>query len=252
MSKIPVFLKKNQGAIMAQNKRGNQPKLKKKKPVKKAAPKRDDLRPAIVQAAMTVAGRDGWSAVTLENIAREAGVKSADIDALYADIWDILTEAIDGIEDRTEAEVKDYLGDSWRDNLLEILMARFDFAQDFRPALTALPAFAARHPRHSRHFVPRLYDTMELMLYLARLPEERISPIAVGAFAMIYLSLVERWSKDETPDLSPTMAAIDKRLGWFEQALVYIDKANVPPVRKAAKKVKAKARKIKNKIKKAT
>lgn len=237
---------------MAQNKRGNQPKLKKKKPTKKAAPQRDDLRPELVQAAMTVAGRDGWSAATLENVAREAGVKPADVNALYADIWDILADALDGIEDRTEAEVKDYLGAGWRDNLLEILMARFDFAQDFRPALTALPAFAARHPRHSRRFLPRLYDTMERMLYLARLPEERISPLAVGAFAMIYLSLVERWSKDETPDLSPTMAAIDKRLGWLEQALSYIDKAHCPPAKKAAKKVKAKVRKIKNKIKTAT
>ncbi|MDP2206903.1 MAG: hypothetical protein Q8K65_11415 [Alphaproteobacteria bacterium] len=237
---------------MAQSKRGNQPKVKKKKPVKKAAPKRDDLRPALTETAMTVAGRDGWAAATLANIAREARVKPTEVEALYADIWDILADALDEIEDRTEAEVKDYLGDSWRDNLLEILMARFDFAQDFRPALIALPAFAARHPRHSRHFAPRLYDTMERMLYLARLPEERISPLAIAAFSLIYLSLVERWSKDETPDLSPTMAAIDKRLGWFEQALGYIDKAHFPPARKAAQKVKAKARKIKNKIKTAT
>ncbi|MFN7113344.1 MAG: TetR/AcrR family transcriptional regulator [Alphaproteobacteria bacterium] len=237
---------------MAQNKRGNQTKLKKKKPDKKAAPKRDDLRPAIVRAAMTVAGRDGWSAATLSNIAREAQLKPAEIELLYADIWEILADALDDIEDRTEAEVKDYLGDSWRDNLLEILMARFDFAQDFRPALIALPAFAARHPRHSRRFAPRLYDTMERMLYLARLPQERISPLAIAAFALIYLSLVERWSKDETADLSPTMAAIDKRLGWFEQALGYIDKAPIQPARKAAKKVKAKVKKIKNKLKTAT
>jgi len=234
---------------MAQNKRGNQPKLKKKKPAKKAAPARDKLRPALIRAAMTLAGRDGWEAVTLSGISRETGVSPADIEALYADIWEILADALDDIEDRTEEAVKDYLGESWRDNLLEILMARFDFAQDYRSALTLLPAFAARHPRHSKRFLRRLYDTMERMLYLSRLPEDRISPLAIAAFSLIYLSLVDRWGKDETPDLAPTMAAVDKRLGWFEQALGYIDKAACPPVRKAAGKVKAKARKVKDRIK---
>lgn len=236
---------------MAQNKRGNQPKVKKKKPAKKAA-SRDKLRPLLIRAAMELAGREGWGAATLAGISREAAVSPADIEALYADIWDILADTFDDIEDRTETAVKDYLGENWRDNLLEILMARFDFAQDYRPALSTLPAFAARHPRHSKLFLRRLYDTAERMLYLSRLPEDRISPLAVAAFSLIYLSLVDRWSKDETPDLAPTMAAIDKRLGWFEQALGYIDKAACPPVRKAAGKVKAKARKVKDRIKAAT
>lgn len=239
---------------MAQNKGGNQPKLKKKKPAKKAVQAnktaaQDKLRPLLMQAAMTIAGRDGWQDATPENIAAEAGVKTAEVRALYEDVWDILSDVLDGIEDRTEAEVKDYLGDSWRDNLLEILMVRFDCAQDYRDALKALPAFAARHPRHSSAFLRRLYATMERMLYLSRLPEERISPLSIAAFSVVYLSLVDRWGKDETADLAPTMAAIDKRLGWFEQALGYIEKADFPPARKAAGKVARKAKKIKDKIK---
>jgi ubiquinone biosynthesis protein COQ9 len=239
---------------MAQNKGGNQPKLKKKKSAQKAAqakksPARDKLRPRIMQAAMTVAGREGWQAATPEKIAAEAGVKPSDVKALYQDIWDILAGVLDGIEERTEAEVKDYLTDNWRDNLLEIVMARFDCAQDYRPALKALPAFAARRPRHSGFFLRRLYAAMERILSLSRLPEERISPLAVTAFAAAYLSLVERWSKDETPDLSPTMAAADKRLGWFKRALEYIEKADCPHVRKAAGQAARKAGKLKSKIK---
>ena len=247
---------------MAQNKTGNQPKVKKSKPAKKPASKpkaaaakpREDLRPVIMRAAMVVAGRDGWTAASPAAIAAEAGLSVSDVTALYADIWEILPDVLDDIEDRTEDTVRDYLSDSWRDNLHEILMTRFDFAQDYRAALTSLPAFAARHPRHSRKFVRRLYDTLHRMLLLSRMDDDRVTPPAIGAFSLIYVSLVDRWSKDDSADMSPTMAAIDKRLGWFEKALPYIGYIDCPsPVKdaagKAATKAKTTARKVKSKAK---
>ncbi len=236
---------------MAQNKGGNQPKVKKSKPVKKAAGKtkasaaqpREDLRPVIIRAAMEVAGRDGWEAASPAAIAAEAGISVSDVTALYGDIWEILAGMLDDIEDRTEATVRDYLTDRWRDNLHEILMTRFDFAQEYRAALKSLPVFAACHPRHSRKFVRRLYDTLHRMLLLCGVEGDRVTPPAVGAFSLIYLSLVERWGKDDTDDMSPTMAAIDKRLGWYEKALPYIGYIDFPaPVKDTAKKASTKAR----------
>lgn len=247
---------------MAQNKLGNQTKVKKSKPAKKKAAgktkadakPREDLRPVIMRAAMDVAGRDGWEAASPAAIAAETGISVSDVTALYGDIWEILADVLDDIEDRTEATVRDYLTDSWRDNLHEILMTRFDFAQEYRVALKSLPVFAARHPRHSRKFVRRLYDTLHRMLLLSRIDDDRVTPPAIGAFSLVYLSLVERWSKDDTADMSPTMAAIDKRLGWFEKALPYIGYIDFPaPVKDTAKKASTKAktaaRKVKSKAK---
>lgn len=258
--------------MMAQKQSGNQPKHAKKKPAHKPAGAKknagsnkaendtaaqEKLRRNLMLSAMTVVGNDGWESASIAAVARDAGVKPAEAEALYKDIWDILADLLDDIEDRTEAEVRDYMGDSWHDNLLEILMVRFDFAQDYRPALSSLPVFALRHPRHSRRFMRRMYDTMERMLYLARVPDEKISPLSISGFCLIYLSLVDRWNKDTTQDLSPTMAAIDKRLAWFEQASGYIERIPcaplAAPVRKAAgkakEKAKAKAKKLKSKIK---
>lgn len=248
---------------MAQRKTGNQPKVKKKKPAAKAARTAqkagskksagarrpsEALRPRILQAAIDIAGRDGWDAATRSAIATEAKVTPEDVRYFYEDIWDILFDVLDDIEDKTQAEVRDYLTDNWRDNLLEILMMRFDLAQEHRAALLALPGFAARHPLHIKRFGYRLCDTMRRMLHLSRLEEERINGLSVGVFSLVYLSLVEKWSKDESPDLATTMAAADKRLGWFEQALEQLDRA--APVRKAARKARAGIKSAKKKIKK--
>ncbi len=246
---------------MPQNKNVHQPKVKKSKSAKKTAGKakasakpQENLRPVIIRAAMNIAGRDGWDAATPAAIAAEAGLSVSDVAALYQNIWEILPDMLDDIEERTEETVRDYLTDSWRDNLHEILMTRFDFAQDYRDALKSLPAYAARHPRHSGKFMRRLYDTLHRMLLLSRLDDDRVTPPVIAAFSLIYLSLVDRWSKDDTADMSPTMAAIDKRLGWFERVLPYIGYIDCPaPVKdvagKAATKAKKAARKVKSKTK---
>lgn len=248
---------------MAQNKSGNQPKVKKakgrKKPAAKAKPAagakpREDLRPVIKRAAMDIAGRDGWAAATPAAIAVEAHLSVADVTETYADIWEVLADVMTDISTRTEETVRDYLTESWRDNLHEILMTRFDFAQEYRSALKALPAFAARHPRHSAQVARQLYVSMRRTLLLSGLEAGKITPAAVAAFTLIYLSLIDRWGKDDTADMSPTMAAIDKRLGWFESTLPYVGAIDCPaPVKdvagKATDKTKKAARKAKQKFK---
>lgn len=243
---------------MAQSQRGNQTKVKKKKPAKpKASAKKkadnkkpsEEMRPLLLRIAAEIAGKDGWEAANHAAIAADARVSVKDVEFFFEDTWDIVFELLDVIEEKTQDTVGDYLTDNWRDNLLEILMTRFDLAQEYRPALKALPRFAARHPLQGKRFAYRLYETMKRMLYLCRLEEARITPVAISAFSLFYLSLVEKWAKDDTADLSPTMAAVDKRLGWFEQALGYIDHA--APACRAAEKAKSKVKKAKKKIKEA-
>lgn len=247
---------------MAQKKSAHQPKVQKKKARKKsaagkAAPRRpkEDLRPHIRRAAMDIAGTSGWDTATLSAIAAQANVSERDVRAHYSDIWAITFDVLDDIEDRTQETVQDYLAGSWRDNLLEILMTRFDFAQEYRPALSRLLPYALRHPRRIKAFTERMYDTLQRMLLLSRIDDDRVTPPAIAAFSLIYLSLVDRWSKDDSADMSPTMAAIDKRLGWFEQALPYIGYIDCPgPAKEAAAKasgkVKSAARKAKAAAKK--
>src|SRR5690606_15503976 len=111
--------------IMAQKKQRNQTKVK--KPRKTA-----DIRPKVVAAALPLAATRGWDHVTIEDIATESGIAQKSIAAVFDDIWDILGYVLQDIADKTKAEVEDYLTDDWRENTMEILMTRFDLAQDHR------------------------------------------------------------------------------------------------------------------------
>ena len=207
---------------MAQKKQRNQTKVK--KPRKTA-----DIRPKVVAAALPLAATRGWDHVTIEDIATESGIAQKSITAVFDDIWDILGYVLQDIADKTKAEVGDYLTDDWRENTMEILMTRFDLAQDHRAAFKRLPRDLAKHPRTMRRLARRFYRTMRDMLLLAGFPAEDLNPATIGAFGVLYMSVVDTWSKDETPDMSRTMAAIDKRLGYFEHVAGYL--ARLPACR---------------------
>lgn len=207
---------------MAQKKQRNQTKVK--KPRKTA-----DIRPKVVAAALSLAATRGWDHVTIEDIAAESSIAQKSIAAIFDDIWDILGYVLQDIADKTKAEVEDYLTDDWRENTMEILMTRFDLAQDHRAAFKRLPRDLAKHPRTMRRLARRFYRTMRDILLLAGFPAEDLNPVTIGAFGVLYMSVVDTWSKDETPDMSRTMAAIDKRLGYFEHAAGYL--ARLPACR---------------------
>lgn len=212
---------------MAQKKQQNQTKVKKQR-------KSADIRPDIARTALALASTRGWDRVTLEDIATDGGYSEKAVKALFDDIWDILVYVLQDIADKTRAEVAAYLGDDWRENTMEILMARFDLAQDHRPAFKRLPRDLAKHPRTMRRLARRFYNTMRDMLLLAGFPAEDVNPATVSTFGLLYMSVVETWSKDDSSDMSRTMAAIDKRLGYFEYAAGYLARLPRCPDKKAA------------------
>lgn len=122
-----------------------------------------------------------------------------------------LSALLDQLERDTARTVKKNLGDNWRDNLFEILMTRFELAAKKKKDFSALPKAARKDPLP---FAKKFAKTMRNILKLAEAPA---SPLHLAAFSGIYLSLIDTFMKDDTKDLAKTMAAVDKRLGWFEQ-----------------------------------
>ncbi len=215
---------------MTQKKQRNQTKVKKTR-------KTVDIRPAVADAAVALAATRGWDHVTLQDIAADTKIPEKSIRAVFDNIWDILGYMLDDIQLQTRMTVEDYLSDDWRENLMEILMTRFDMVQDRRPAFKRLLGDLSRHPRTMRKLARRFYRTMRDMLLLAGLPHQDCHPLTVSGFGLLYVSFVDTWSKDETPDLSRTMSVIDKRLGLFETALVYMDR--LPKPRKPSRSKRA-------------
>ena len=128
------------------------------------------------------------------------------------------------LEQDTAKDVKKRLGGTWRDNLFEILMTRFDLARPHKKLFSAL--FTSREtPRLAPRLIRDFYGTMDRMLDLAGIPASLLSspcrPVAVTGFGALYLSLIPVWLEDDSKDHAKTMAAVDRRLGLFEQGMEF-------------------------------
>lgn len=118
------------------------------------------------------------------------------------------------IEAETARQVKSQLGRDWRDNLFEIMMTRLELATPHKKFFATLPALFRENPKAVPHFARLFWKTMKHILVLAKAPGR---PHHVAAFAVLYVSIVDTFLKDTTRDHAKTMAALDKRLGMFEQ-----------------------------------
>ncbi len=126
------------------------------------------------------------------------------------------------IEEKTARAVKGQLGDDWRDNLFEIMMTRIDLAtphkKEFAALRVILPAAFREDPKAIPRFARTYCGTMKRILKLADAPAH---PHHVAAFCVLYASIIDTFLKDTTRDHAKTMAALDKRLGLFEQLVEF-------------------------------
>lgn len=177
-------------------------------------------RPEQVQAAaLALAAKHGWMDLTVGEIYAAAGFKTP-LNAPKT-VWPIVADILSTLDRNVSADVQDRLGGSWKDDLFELLMTRFDLMQPMRDAYSdIMPAALNRPCQSGRVLTRRLTQTMHDMIETTQVPVDGVRRhAAVVALSGIYLSLLEVWREDDTPDMAKTMAAVDQRLGWFADML---------------------------------
>lgn len=167
-------------------------------------------------AALAVANKEGWSAVTFAKISRKARIPEKKLRSLYRDEWELLKEILHDVDRQTLATVKGGLSKNWRDNLFDILMTRFDIAQQNRDAFKSLPDAFIKNPRAAPHFAKPFVRMVDNWLKVSGCGDKSCRPLRVLVFIPLYLMIVNVWMKDDSPDMSATMAEVDRRLGNFE------------------------------------
>jgi AcrR family transcriptional regulator len=192
-----------------------------------AQKRKSDQTKLIADAALSLAGKTGWDRLTFKDIARKAKVSVRDVEAQFSDTWEILKWVLKRLETDTRDGVERHLGRDWRDNLAEILMTRFELAQEHRAAFASLGKSFARHPEVAHRFVRGFYTMLDGTLRLSGVSKKFCQPVCVASLGVVYLSLVDVWMKDNTPDLSKTMAAIDRRLDLYAQVTDFLNAGGV-------------------------
>jgi ubiquinone biosynthesis protein COQ9 len=175
-----------------------------------------DFDTALVTAAFRLAGDHGWRTMNVVAAAREAGLSLVEARERFPSRAAILlrfgrlADQAALIDAATEGTV--------RDRLFDLLMRRFDLMQTHRAGVKALLRFLPIHPPVALLLTCATKRSMRWMLQAAGLPATGSrGAIQVRGLLAVWLWGVRAWERDDSDDLSGTMAAVDTALKRAEQ-----------------------------------
>ncbi|MBB3897107.1 TetR family transcriptional regulator [Roseococcus suduntuyensis] len=178
-----------------------------------------DMNDPALQAFWRVLAGGGWSALTMRAVAAEAGITLAELRARFASPLEMLrahAAAVDAavIEGTMEDDTS-----TARDRLFDVLMRRLDMLQPNRAGVVRLMHDLPRDPFLALWLATEQPRTMRWMLEAAGL--EATGPkgaLRAHGLGVIWLATLRAWEKDESEDLSATMAALDRALDQADKA----------------------------------
>lgn len=185
----------------------------------------DSFDRALIGAAFDIAAEQGWPRVTVTAAAQRAGLDTAlpRARARFPGSLAILLRfgvladqaALTGVQIQPDA--------SPRDPLFDMLMRRFDLMQMHRPGLVALLRGLPFDPATALALSAATLRSMGWMLDAAGIPRHGLSgALRQQGLLAVWLATTRAWEKDTSPDLSGTMAALDKSLDRAERAAAWL------------------------------
>jgi AcrR family transcriptional regulator len=173
----------------------------------------------IIDAALACIARQGWRRLSLADIAAEAGLPILGVYRLYSSKPAILCAFFRRIDEAVLAAPLDSEPDERpRDRVFDLLMRRFDALTPYRAALEVLGRELPTDPLAALAAGAGLLRSMRWMLEAAGISGEGLGGVlAVKLTAAAYLATLRVWLRDASPDLAPTMAALDRRLRGIER-----------------------------------
>lgn len=172
-----------------------------------------NLRERAVETMLALSAARGWNALKLQDIAREMGTDLATLHDAFADRFDLLA-AYGRILDRHMLESAPAAPTgSPRDILFDLLMERFDRLQQDRAGVCAILNDLKLDPKSAIIGLPHLGRSMAWALDAAGIETSGLSgALKIAGLAAAYLDTARHWLKDDSEDLSKTMAALDRNL----------------------------------------
>ena len=175
----------------------------------------------IIDAALSQIATEGWRNMSLAAVAASAGLPILRVYRLFGSKHTILRGAYRRVDEIVLAEPPPAEAhERPRDRIFDLLMRRFDALRRHKQALEVLSRELWGDPV-AAHFAGRsLLRSMRWMLEAADISTAGWrGAIAIQLTAAAYLSAMRVWQRDDTPDLAPTMAALDARLRRIESWL---------------------------------
>lgn len=177
---------------------------------------------ALVTAAFRLAGERGWRNINVAMAAREAGLSLSEARARFPFKTAILMR-FGRLAD--QAALTDAVADgAVRDQLFDLLMRRFDFLQAHRAGVKSLLRSLPMDPPMAMLLACATRRSMRWMLQAAGVPATGPrGELQVKGLVAVWLWAVRAWERDESDDLSGTMAAVDNALQRAERVASWLE-----------------------------
>jgi AcrR family transcriptional regulator len=184
-------------------------------------------REAALDAFLRLIGERGYAAVTLADVAETSGLGLAELHRLYRDKVALVVAFLERIDGEVLAGTPRQRDpeETARDRLFDVMMRRYDALRPHRAALGAVRRAAQRDPLLGLALGPAMHRSMAATLEAAGIASDGL-PGAVRCHALlaIHYAVSRVFDRDETGDLSQTMAALDGRLKTVEKWAQTLDK----------------------------
>ncbi|MFH5924112.1 TetR family transcriptional regulator [Roseomonas xinghualingensis] len=181
---------------------------------------RDAPSPELLDAFWRVVALHGWHGTTFARIAAQGGEGLADLRGRYATPVDLLRAHARAVDQAVlEGTVPGQFGfGSARDRVFDLLMRRFDMLAPHREGVLRLQRDLRRDPLSALLLSPILMASMAWTLEGAGISTAGIpGALRVQGLTGVWLSAARAWEDDDSVDLGPTMAALDRALDRAEK-----------------------------------
>ena len=180
------------------------------------------LSSAIIDAALCLMALQGWRDTSLQDIAAEAEISLAEVREVFGGKMAILM----GISKRFDLDVlsdldPELIDEPARDRVFDVVMRRIDALTPHKEAMRNLLNDLSRDPAAMACFLAGpMRRSIRWMLEAAQVDNwGPLQPLQEKGLGLLYLGTLRIWLKDDEPELSKTMAGLDKGLNRIEGIL---------------------------------
>ena len=183
-----------------------------------------DARARLVDALLALAAEKRFEEISIAEIAGRAEVSLADFRDAFPSKGAILAGFARRIDRAALSAGGADLDADKRDRLFDALMRRLDAMAPYRAGLREIVAWLRRDPVAALAMNASIVNSMRFALASAGIDSEGVSgAIKLQGLALAWTRIVDVWLDDSEPELSKTMAELDRELKRGERAVAAVE-----------------------------